>query len=217
VVNFYGWEKGGMKKLKRKLKMKVTIEALGAYIKSLADAIDGKLENDQKDLIGLFDNFSKATIKLSRKSQKATLEIKVELEPEPEGQTNRSALQRVEKKPAPGNPQKEVPPEPKADQAGPNIRKPKYKNLKKRMKKSFKDITQSISDSRLPARSDLDSFLYDSELMVSYPGHGDEYYTDYQKACQSLKNAYERLDFAGFKHEHGEIKKLMRDCHDRYK
>jgi XXXCH domain-containing protein len=188
-----------MKMPKRKLKKKVKATELGSYMRSVADAIEGQSDNNHEELTGLFDDFSKASIELKRKSIKATIEIKVKTELEPMVKTQKEA------------------PDPSYAPSPSQNNKLKYKDLKKRMKKSFKAINEFVSGSRLPERSDLESFLNDSELMVSYPGNGDEHYPAFRKACQSLNNAFIRLDFASFKQQFEEIKTFYRDCHDRYK
>jgi len=69
--------------------------------------------------------------------------------------------------------------------------KPSYKNLKKRMKTSFRMLVKMIHEGNIPPKEAVDSFLADSALMVTYAGYGDEQYDTYTKACAAFKAAYE--------------------------
>jgi XXXCH domain-containing protein len=94
--------------------------------------------------------------------------------------------------------------------------KPKYKHLKKRMKSSFKMLVKMIHDGQAPPKEAVESFLEDSELMVSYPGYGDEYYESYIKACEAFKAAFESGDVAKM---HETIDVLVHEksrCHAKY-
>lgn len=62
----------------------------------------------------------------------------------------------------------------------------KYDKLKKRMKKSFKAIVESVEQGEpLPAEA-VESFVADSAVMVSFPGYGDQYYKEYMKAHKAF-------------------------------
>ena len=62
------------------------------------------------------------------------------------------------------------------------------------MKSSFKSISESIANDTLPDRATVDSFLADSELMVTYPGYGDEHYSTYTQVYQKFSQAYQNSD-----------------------
>lgn len=72
--------------------------------------------------------------------------------------------------------------------------KPEYKVLKQRMKNSFKLLIKMIHDGDMPPREAVESFLDDSDLMISYPGFGDEFYSEYAKACEAFKASYDAQD-----------------------
>lgn len=94
--------------------------------------------------------------------------------------------------------------------------KPKYDVLKKRMKSSFKLLLKTIHDEEMPPEEAVRSFLEDSELMVTYPGYGDEYYESYTNACQAFKTAYEAGDMEKM---HEAIDVLIHEksrCHAKY-
>lgn len=94
--------------------------------------------------------------------------------------------------------------------------KPKYKHLKKRMKSTFKLLVKMIHDGQMPPGEAVETFLEDSELMVSYPGYGDEYYDSYTKACTAFQAAYESGDMDRM---HEAIDVLVHEksrCHAKY-
>ena len=69
----------------------------------------------------------------------------------------------------------------------------------------------------LPPRSLLDDFLAEANVMISYPGFGDEHYDDFRKACNALKDAYARKDLESFAQKMGNIAIIKKECHDRFK
>lgn len=94
--------------------------------------------------------------------------------------------------------------------------KPKYKDLKKRMRSSFNMLLKMIHDGEMPPDAAVVSFLEDSELMVSYPGYGDEFYESYTNACNDFKAAYEAKDMEKM---HEAIDVLIHEksrCHAKY-
>jgi XXXCH domain-containing protein len=203
-----------MKTPKQKIEKKIELAQLGAFFREIADAIEGREAGSHQELKKLFNNYRKVSIEVKRKSKKASLRIKVEAEVEP---TNRSKKTAEGDGAEIGDQGEQTSSELKVEKSKKKTKKGDFKRLKKNMKASFKAIREQVSASRLPERSDLDQFIRDSEQMLFFPGYGDEYYPAYQRACQALKDAADRLDFATFKHQLEEIKKLMQDCHDRYK
>jgi XXXCH domain-containing protein len=96
------------------------------------------------------------------------------------------------------------------------IAKPKYKDLKKRMRTSFKMLVKMAHDGVLPPKEAVDAFLADSALMVTYPGYGDEYYESYTNACAELKAAFESGDPERM---HAAVDTLVHEksrCHAKY-
>ncbi|WP_051444952.1 GAK system XXXCH domain-containing protein [Desulfocurvus vexinensis] len=93
----------------------------------------------------------------------------------------------------------------------------KYSRLKKRMKQSFKAIRSSLEAGRAPAAEAVASFLADSDVMVCYPGHGDEFYLDYSRACRELARAWEAGDLAAMAGAAEALEARKNECHDRYK
>jgi len=99
-----------------------------------------------------------------------------------------------------------------------NIKKrPSYKDVKKRMKKSFKEISHSLTKDSFPSEEIIKLFLSDSELMISYPKDGDEYYADYERACNELKESFEKRDLDSCKTKCYELNQIKTVCHNKYK
>jgi XXXCH domain-containing protein len=95
--------------------------------------------------------------------------------------------------------------------------KPKYKTVKKRMEKCFKSMGDALKKGIMPSKAEVDLFMADSELMVNYPGKGDEHYEQYAKLCVQLNVACENADIAAMKEKYAELKAMEKLCHDQYK
>jgi XXXCH domain-containing protein len=95
--------------------------------------------------------------------------------------------------------------------------KPKYKTVKKRMDKCFKSMGDALKKGIMPEKGEVDSFIADSELMVAYPGHGDEHYDQYAKLCVQLNVACENGDLVAMQEKHAELKAMKKLCHEQYK
>lgn len=109
---------------------------------------------------------------------------------------------------------------PKSDEAGPGQGEaggvPKYKDLKKRMKAGFKLILGLIGEDELPPRAAVEAFLADSRRMITYPGHGDEYYEEYARTCQALEQAFQVGDLERVKAEVVSLANQKTRCHAKY-
>lgn len=93
----------------------------------------------------------------------------------------------------------------------------KYKTLKKRMDKCFKSMGDTLKKGLMPEKSEVSTFVADSELMVGYTGHGDEHYDQYAKLCVQLNVASENGDLVAMQEKYAEIKAMKKLCHDQYK
>lgn len=93
---------------------------------------------------------------------------------------------------------------------------PKYKHLKKRMRSSFKLVFKLIHEGQTPPAEAVESFLADSDLMIAYPGYGDEYYAQYAKACAEFKAAFESGDLARMGETIDAIAHEKSRCHAKY-
>lgn len=95
--------------------------------------------------------------------------------------------------------------------------KPKYKTVKKRMDKCFKSLGEALKKGLLPEKGEVALFIADSELMVGYPGHGDEHYDQYAKLCVQFNVACENGDLVAMQEKYAELKAMKKLCHDQYK
>lgn len=94
--------------------------------------------------------------------------------------------------------------------------KPKYKSLKKRMKKPWKMILEALQAGTMPDAGLVQSFVRDSELMVTYPGKGDEFYGAYRVGLERFASAYEAGDQQAAADAAAALERLKKACHDRY-
>lgn len=94
--------------------------------------------------------------------------------------------------------------------------KPEYRELKKRMRDSFRILVKMIHDGAMPPAEAVEAFLADSALMVTYPGHGDEFYGQYTAVCETFREAYESGDMERM---HAAVDALVHEksrCHAKY-
>ncbi len=66
------------------------------------------------------------------------------------------------------------------------IAEQKFRPLKHQLQKVFKDMRFSLQDNTPPAAALVAEFIQQVEIMVSYPGFGDENYPDFLEACRQL-------------------------------
>lgn len=99
----------------------------------------------------------------------------------------------------------------------PSDDKPKYKNLKKRIKGSFKIIFKSVHAGTIPPPEVVEEFMADSHRMVSFEGYGDEYYDEYIAACEKFQQACNNSDVQAAHKACDEINSITAHCHSRYK
>ena len=196
----------------KKFKKKMDAAELAALFRDIADQLEGSEKINNHTLSDAFIDFNKASLKLKRKSDSLSVKVKVETQP-----------QLDETSPTGARPAAEAIARPKTDKVpmpsytSDKMEKPKYKTLKKRMKSSFKMIREALESDHMPMAPILESFIRDSELMVSYPGYGDEYYEAYRNLCSHFSEACNRGDLGALKSLTIELNRMKSDCHKRYK
>jgi XXXCH domain-containing protein len=94
--------------------------------------------------------------------------------------------------------------------------RPKYSQLKKRMKADWKEIRRSLGAGTLPEASVVERFLADSRLMCTYPGKGDPLYPAYLEAVASLSRAMASGSLEAVIAACAEVNGQRRECHRRY-
>jgi XXXCH domain-containing protein len=95
--------------------------------------------------------------------------------------------------------------------------KPKYKSLKKAMKKTWKHIVESVNAGARPQDEVVRTFYDQSLMMITYPGKGDDFYNAYEVAVNRMMSAYESEDHGELAEAVDAVGKLYKACHDRYK
>lgn len=95
--------------------------------------------------------------------------------------------------------------------------RPKYKSLKKRMKSQFKAIKESIGHGEIPEKALVHAFAKDSELMITYPDEGEEYYKPYELALQRFLVAVAEGDVEAVSQSVTGLEEVKTACHDKHK
>ena len=93
----------------------------------------------------------------------------------------------------------------------------KFRPLKKMMKQTSKNIAGSVANRQLPSSSVMGEFMAQVKVMVAYPGFGDEHYSAFVAACNSLYSAYKKKDLIVFGERFTAVIALKKECHHRYK
>jgi XXXCH domain-containing protein len=91
-----------------------------------------------------------------------------------------------------------------------------YGALKKRMKKSFKNIMYALHENSWPDQPDIDAFVHDSAQMVLYPDKGDEFYPAYSEAVAGFVNAVRARDMEAAYQAAHQLNMLKTQCHKKY-
>jgi XXXCH domain-containing protein len=94
--------------------------------------------------------------------------------------------------------------------------RPRYKGLKKRMKRDFKDIGASLAAGAAPRSDTLAAFVADSRLMTTYRGKGDEQYPDYLAAVDRFEAAWAAGDLEAAARAYRELALCKKACHARH-
>ncbi|WP_052812942.1 GAK system XXXCH domain-containing protein [Desulfonatronum thioautotrophicum] len=91
-----------------------------------------------------------------------------------------------------------------------------YGSLKKRMKKSFKNIMYALHENTWPSMVDIDEFVRDSADMVRYPGKGDEFYPAYSEAVTVFVDAVQQKNLEAAYQAAHTLNTLKTQCHKKY-
>ena len=185
---------------KRKIEMTIAADEVAEFFKSLAQDLEGGSLHVDDASISL-EGFKSISIGLKKTDEGLKVKVKVKAPAAP-------AAGVPAPEPALGE---DVPAEPRPDG------KPKYSTLKKWMKKEFKAIREALALGQMPDPDLAESFVADSQLMVTYPGKGDEFYPAYAAATAAFAAAVAAGDLAAAQEAAAGLDALKRDCHERYK
>ncbi len=182
-----------------KLKLTCSHEQLAQVLRSMADAVEHgrlRLENVEFD----WNEVQKVNLAIRNAAGMAEVKLKI-------ASGARSMVVPVEEDEGTDAIETELPDvKPKGS----------YGSLKKRMKKTFKNIMYALHENTWPAQPDIDDFIRDSAWMVRYPGKGDEFYPAYSEAVAVFQEAVRARDMdAAYQAAHA-LNALKTQCHKKY-
>jgi XXXCH domain-containing protein len=184
-----------MKKEQKKIKKEFQPVALAAFLREMADVVDGRGPVNSGQFHELLQDFMKLSLKVKR------------------GDSGLSAKIKVEKFSGDGDEPVMI----HSSTTGGDSAEHNYKALKKQMKSVFREIGESLANGSLPSKTAVDRFLDQSSAMVRYPGYGDDQYDAYRAACARFAQDLARSDLAAVKDGYAELVRLKNDCHRQYK
>ena len=177
--------------------MHIPFAELPRQLRRLADALEGqtdKLPAEWQQLPGPI-----AKLKFKGEAQGRAWKVKIKIKAA--STTTAEALPTEASDTAP------APPQPPAS------RSVDYKQLKKSMKASFRDIGESLAGQKLPAQRDVEAFLADSDTMMAFPGD----YPAYRQACEALRAAFMASDLEALQTVYATLAQLKKDSHQAFK
>ena len=155
--------------------------------------LDGTSIENTDDQIHGFDDFTSISLKIKRQPSGYSVKVKVK--------TDSSDLidsSEIESNPDSGDlPTTGV----------------SFKDLKKRMKSSFKSINKDLLARNIPKREDVESFVADTELMVQFPAKCGDPYPEFKMTCDRLLEAVDKSDLVSMRNFYAELKRLRDECH----
>jgi len=99
--------------------------------------------------------------------------------------------------------------------AAPEAR-PRYKNLKKGMKQTFKGVVAALRAGVAPDAALLGEFIAASRTMTSYPGRGDAFYPAYDAEIDRLEAAAAAGDVQAMTASAAALDRMKKECHSRH-
>ncbi len=181
----------------KKIERSIKPEELPNFLRQMADAIESGGTDAMTNFTAI-EGFKKLKIKISQDLENTIIKIKAKPE-------KCSPLSAQEKQ---GTDHSQTPQTPA---------KPRYTDLKKRMKNSFKTIFKSIHAGVLPPERIAKQFIEDSKLMVTYEGHGENYYAEYTVACDEFVSALENKNIEDAHKACDSLNNIKAHCHSQYK
>ncbi len=101
------------------------------------------------------------------------------------------------------------------EQSKSEIAEHKYRPLKKRLRGFYNKIKAALNRGTLPNSAILSDFMALTQIMVSYPGFGDDYYDYFRKSCLAFEKACRENDLSKAQEAFSTIMQLKHDCHHR--
>ncbi len=186
-----------MEKAKQKLKQTLTDQETAIFLRNLAQGIEsGSLEFN--DVQVPWDEVSRIEIVFKNQGNQIEVKSKLKSEPSPDME-----MDLDDSGPEKSGQEKET--------------RPSYKNLKKRMKRTFKIILVSLVRDSFPAAEIIRIFVRDCRLMAGFSGYGDEYYPQFLQEVQDMEEAFSQDDLQNLKQAVNRISQYVKGCHSRHK
>ena len=216
----------GSQSKKKKAKHKLNAAQAADYLRQLADQLDkgqisfidedGAIEGEVKVKESYKAKPGKKALKVQLKlSMPAAVSESGDLEAEtPAGALDSGPDDAPAPESIPGGPE-----EPPAEQEDYSLRQTpeSYKKLKKRMAKDVKLISKLIEADELPSLELARAFHDDCGHMTSFPGKGDPYYGDFDKASDAFFDAVQCGDMQSASQAMADLMRMKKDCHKEFK
>lgn len=192
-----------MKEGERKIKKKIAFAEIPAQLRQLADAIEGRASDLSSEWLDLPESITKLEVKGKARDSAWKLKVKIKAEPI----ANYEAQQTVRPKNTTTIPS----PAAGSDEG--------YKQIKKRMKTTFKSIGESLAAEKLPGEAIVEAFVAASHQMMTFTAaaYGEAHYPEFRKACLTLHTACESHNLEALKTAYATLIRLKKDCHNSFK
>ena len=210
----------------------LTREGTVDYLRRLADRLEGE-EFDLEETVLELDDEVKVKETIKDKGSKFSIKIKIKLagfdparedlarleEPrEGDGDSGDAPLTESGEGDlgAAGPEEPEPKPQPRSEKTAPP-RRPSYKSLKKKMETNLKAIRTALREEGLPEQGLAEEFLAQCRLLVTFPTKGEAYFEEFEKATDTLAQAWKERNQAAMEESLAEMGRVRRNCHRRFK
>lgn len=92
-----------------------------------------------------------------------------------------------------------------------------YRPFKQLIKSTFAELASCAAQGHLPSPELLTHFMDQSRKLIAFPGFGDTYYDEYWQACQALEQVGNDGNLADFQKHIAAINTIKKSCHRRFK
>ena len=181
--------------LEKKFKKNVSGAQLAEYLRQLAVQIDSPATGKADELGDRRDNTKSIALKIKRRTTGYSVKVKIKSERADTRDFDDMA--------------------PVDDTLGSVEVDFTFKQLKKRMKTSFKSINEYLVVGRLPDRTVVISFLEDAVRMSRFPDQCGQRYAEFKKACDGLLYDFNKADHVALRSRYAVLKRLRNECHRR--
>jgi|GEM_PF-5544898 len=96
-------------------------------------------------------------------------------------------------------------------------KKGSYKELKKRMDKTFSSLSRSLREGVIPSGTDIERFYREVQQMVTYKDKGKPHYAEFVKVSNGFFGACRDGDLSAAQTAYQRLRDLKKVCHDRFK